>query len=488
MRFLRQSLSGLFLLSLTLGLLVYAGYLVFSAIQERMASEPEIPDRRERVFAVNVIEAVPRTETPVLTVFGEVESRRSLEIRANANGTLVELSESFENGGRVRIGQLLARIDPTDAQFALDRAESDLTDAEAEQRQAIRGLELARNELAAAVEQAELRARAYNRQIDLESRGVGTAASVEATELDAAQARQSVLSRRQAEATAEARVDQAATRLSRARVAFAEAQKDLADTRITAEFSGTLRDVSVVQGRLVSTNEKLAELIDPDALDVAFRVSTSQYARLLDEDGDLIHSPVTAVLDVFGLQLETRGRIVRDSASVEEGQTGRLIFARLDDPRGLKPGDFVTVKVEEQPLADVIRLPATALGPDGDVLFLAGDDRLEAMKVTLLRRQGDDILVRAEDLDGLEVVAERSPLLGPGIKVRPLRPDQAAGNTSDEASGMVVISDDRRARLRAFVEASPDMPEAVKVRLLGQLEQRQVPASMVERLERRMGG
>lgn len=487
MRFLRHSLTGLFLMSLTLGLLVYAGHTVFSAVQERITREPEIPERRERVFAVNVIEAVAGTETPVLTVFGEVESRRTLEIRAKTGGTLVELSEIFEDGGRVRVGQLLARIDPSEAQFALEWARNDLTDAEAEQREALRALELARDELAAAREQADLRERAFNRQLDLEQRGVGTAATVEAAELDAAQARQSVLARRLALATAEARVDQAATRQSRARIAFAEAQKELADTRITAEFSGTLRDVSVVQGRLVSANEKLAELIDPTALDVAFRVSTSQYARLLDETGQVINAPVRAVLDVYGLQLETTGRITRDSAAVDEGQTGRVIFARLDEARGMKPGDFVTVHVEEPPIDDVIRLPASALGPDGDVLVLAGDDRLRTVSVELLRRQGNEILVRSEDLEGLEVIAERSPLLGPGIKVRALRPETSARGL-EEASEMLELSEDRRARLRAFVEASADIPQEMKTRLLGQLEESRVPASMVERLERRMGG
>ena len=486
MRFLRHSLTGLFLLSLTLGLLAYAGHTVYSAVQERMTSEPEIPERRERVYAVNVITASAGRETPVLIAYGEVESRRTLEVRAKTGGTLVELSGSFEDGGRVRAGQLLARTDPSDAQFALDRARSDLTDAEAEQREANRALELARDELTAAREQAELRTRAYQRQIDLEDRGVGTAAAVEAAELDAAQARQSVLSRRQAVATAEARVDQAATRLSRARVDLAEAQQRLDDTRITAQFSGTLRDVSVVQGRLVSPSERLAELVDPDALDVSFRISTGQYARLLDDEGQLMAAPVRVILETYGTQIETTGRITRDSASVGEGETGRLIFARLDNARGLKPGDFVTVEVTEPPVDDVIRLPASALGPDGSVLVLTAEDRLREHPVTLLRRQGNDVLVASDALGGLDVVAERSPLLGAGIKVRRLRAADGAEATATDP--VLELSEDRLARLRAFVEASTEMPEAVRQRLLDQLSQPAVPAAVVERLERRMGG
>lgn len=486
MRFLRTSLTGLFLLSLTLGLFVYAGQIVYSAIQERIASEAPNAPRRERVFVVNTIEAQPGTETPTLIAFGEVISRRTLEIRARTGGTLVELAPEFEDGGRVEAGQLLARIDPADAQFALDRAQSDLIDAEAEKREAERGLTLAQDELAAARAQADLRKKALARQLDLQERGVGTAAAVELAELEMAQADQTVLSRRQALAQAEARVDQAQTRLARARVDFAEATKRFEDTRIVAGFSGTLGDVSVVEGRFVSANEKLAELVDSARLDVAFRLSTAQYTRLLDETGKLTQTPIRARLDVFGVEIESTGRITRDSGSVEEGQTGRLVFAQLENPVGLKPGDFVTVEITEPPLENVVRLPATALGADGLVLVVGPEDRLEARAVMLLRRQGNEILVRGNDLEGQRVVAQRTPLLGPGLKVRITEP--LADATQQASADLLELTDEHRARLQKYVQSSQDMPEAVKQRLLGQLTQPRVPARVVERLERRIGG
>jgi RND family efflux transporter MFP subunit len=483
MRFLRHSLTGLFLLSLTVALLIYAGQLVFNAVQERMGSEPSVPDRRERIFAVNLVTAEAATVTPVLTAYGEVQSLRTLEVRAKTSGTLIELSENFEEGGMVEQGQILVRIDPADAQSALNLAESDLMDARAEVRDAERALEIAGDELAAAREQSALRERAYQRQLDLKERGVGTAAAVETAKLSAAQARQAVLASRQALAGAEARVDQARTRLSRAEIARDDAQRRLNDTTIRAEFGGTLDNVNAVAGGFVSLNERLANLIDADALEVAFRVSTAQYVRLLDDAGTLLNAPVSVSLSTQDLELQTTGRITRDSGAVEEGETGRMIFAKLDKASGLKPGDFVTVKIEEPPLADAIRLPATALGPDGAVLVLGADDRLEAQPVALLRRQGDDVLVGAEGLSGREVVAQRSPLLGAGIKVRPLRAQSEA-----DTSKLMDLSDERRARLIEFIRDNAQMPETEKTRLLAQLEQVQVPAGMVQRLETRMGG
>ena len=485
MRFLRRSLTGLFLLSVTLGLLAFAGVQVRDAVQDRMAQEPRSFEARERIFAVNVVPADFDTITPVMTAFGQIESRRTLEIRAAVGGRVVEIAPDFVEGGTVTEGQMLVTLDPTDAESVLERVQSDIVDAEAERREAERALVLAQDELQAAQEQADLRERAFQRQRDLQDRGVGTAATVEVAELAAAQARQAVLSRRQAVAQAEARIDQAATRLSRARIAEAEARRRLDDTVITADFSGTLSDVSVVQGRLVSSNEQLARLIDADALEVAFRLSTQQFARLLDESGTLSDADVTVVLDVFGTNLTATGRLSRTGAAVGDGQTGRLVFATLDAAPGFKPGDFVTVRIEEPPLQQVARLPASALNAAEEVLVLAEDERLEVVPVTLLRRQGDDVLVRAEGLQGRDVVAQRTPLLGAGIKVRPLR---ESGEAAPQAPDMLELTEERRARLMAFVEANTRMPAEARQRILNQLSQTSVPAQVVTRLESRMGG
>jgi RND family efflux transporter MFP subunit len=484
MRFLRQSLLGVFLASLTLALLLYAGQLVVQAVQARISNERPAPPPRERIFAVNVISAQPETVSPVLPAFGQIQSRRTLELRTAMRGRVVELAENFEEGGTVRAGQLLVQIDKDDATAAIDRAQADLQDAGAETRDAARTLTLARDELAAAQDQSDLRQRAFQRQLDLQERGVGTAAAAEAAELTAASARQAVLSRGQAVAQAEARVDQAETRLARAQIALATAERDLRETSVYAAFDGTLRGVVLVEGRLVSANEKLAELVDSKALEVAFRISTAQYARLLDQNGDLIPADVTVSLEVTGADLTAVGRISRDSGAAGEGQSGRLIYAVLGAAPGFKPGDFVTVSVLEPEVENVVRVPASAMDAARTVLVIGPEDRLESLDVELVRRQGDDILIRGAGLAGREVVTTRTPLLGAGIKVRPIR-REAAGQTG---ATMLELSDERRARLVALVEASERLPAEAKARVLSRLGEDKVPAALVERIEARAGG
>lgn len=496
MGYLRRSLVGLFLMAATIGLLAYAGQTIYGALQSAWNDEPQARPARERVFAVNTVTYLADTITPVMTSFGEVRSRRTLEVRATASGSVVELSGDFEDGGAVKAGDLLLRVDPTDAEAALEVARTDLAEAEAALRDAGRALEIARDDVVSAEEQAKLRGQALDRARDLAERGIGTGSAVEDAALAEASARQSVLSRRQALADAEARVDQAGNALARQKIAVAEAERALDDTALYAEFAGTLSDVTVVRGRLVQNNEQLASLVDPDRLEVAFRVSTSEYARLLDANGDLAAARVEITLDVSGTDLVTAGTISRESATVGAGQTGRQLYARIEQPRGFRPGDFVSIRIAEPDLQGVARLPAAALDAGGQVLVIGEDSRLEVAGTELLRRQGDDVIVRAEGLDGRMIVAERSPLLGAGIKVRPVAPEpreDGPGETPEaadvpEAPAMVELTAERRARLVAFIEGSSVMPADAKQRVLAQLSQPMVPAQTIERIEARMGG
>ena len=201
-----------------------------------------------------------------------------------------------------------------------------------------------------------------------------------------------------------------------------------------------------------------------------------------------MQAPVRISLDVLGGNLVTDGVITRESASVGTGTTGRLIFARIDAPRGFRPGDFVSVHVDEPELQDVAVLPSTALDAAGTVLVVGEDERLEIAQVELLRRQGDDVIVRGDGLQGRLVVAERSPLLGAGIKVRSVSPELDSARAEAEAPAMVELTEERRAALVALVEANQFMPQAAKDRVLAQLAEPMVPAATVERIESRRGG
>lgn len=486
MRFLTRSLTALFLAALAVGLLAVAGGMVRDTLAERAESSARPRVSRERVFTTRVIALLPQTVAPELAVFGEIQSLRTLELRAPSASQVLELTPGFADGARVEAGQILIRLDPADAEAALELARSDLDRAEAEARDAARALELARLDRAEAQAQVDLRERALERRQTLSARGVGSASGVEEAEFAFASARAAYIARQQSEAQAEARVSQARSALERQRISLSEAERRVADTEIHATFGGVLSDTSAVVGGNVGMNERLARVIDPDALEVAFRVSTAQYLRLLDPDGGLVDAQAVVALELGGVEIETPAHLTRSSPSVGEGQTGRLIYASLDAPRGFRPGDFVTVRLTEPQLENVARVPSSAIDAQGAVLVLADEDRLETGRVDLIRRQGDAVLVRVPpELAGREIVAARTPLLGEGIRVRPQRDEGQDGQPTalSAAPETVELTPERRAALIAQVEANTHMPEGVRSRILAQLGQEQVPARLIERLE-----
>jgi len=485
MRFLGRGLIGLLLFSLALGLLGLAGNTIKIAVQDRVNKEPRAQKARERTFTVKVVPAEVTSMNPTLNAFGEIQSRKTLDLRMAAGGQIQQLSPNFVEGGSVKSGELLIRLDDSNYQSAVDLAENNLIDAENEVSESGRNLSFSKEELAAAKEQEELRLRALKRQQDLVKRGVGTAAALENAELAASAATQAVLSRKAAVDQAKNRGAQAETRLVRAELALNDAKRKLEDTVLYAEFSGLLSGVSLVKGGIVSANERLGQLIDPEVLEVSFKISTQQYTRLLDDNGDLLKAPVSIALTNTDQGLTADGVIIRDSASVAKGQTGRQVYAKLTKSVGFKPGDFVAVKVEEPTLNWVVALPATALDANNSVLLLGEGERLEEAQVKLMRRQGNEVIVRSRDLTGKEIVAQRTPVLGAGIKVKPIRSGEE--NKVAEVE-MLELTEERRAKLISAIESNGYIPKSAKKRIIGQLSQPKVPADVVARIESRMGG
>lgn len=491
MKFLFRSAVGLFLFSLTIGILLLAAGQVFWAVQEAQENPASGRTPRERMVAVNIDTLTAVTATPVITSYGTVESWRSLELRSSVAGTLIDLAPEFRDGGAVTEGQMLFQIDPAKLETAVALAEADLADANAEVADAASALVLAQADVDIAESQLALRVQAVERQEGLRERGVNTELDVEAATIAQTAAAQTLVGQQQAYAQAVTRISRSEIALDRREIALQEARRSLVDSIVNAPFDGVMSNVTAVLGRLVTTNEQLGVVVDPSALEIAFRVSNTQFARMLGEDGTLRRAKVQLTLSHGSGKVELEGKIERAGAEVGEGQIGRIIYARLleADATTMRPGDFLTVKISEPPMSDVAVIPASAATSDGRILLLQDDDRLEEVTVTILRRQGDALIVTNVPFERRYVV-QRSPQTGPGIQVKPLTPPApvAEGTAAPEPEGpeMIVLSDERRARLIAFIEANENMQASSKENVLAQLAEPEVSLEIVERFEAKM--
>jgi multidrug efflux pump subunit AcrA (membrane-fusion protein) len=430
MRFLLRGLSGFGLIVVAAALVVMAGLHLAETLRVPPAAGPRVSE--ERVYVVSTAVLEPVTARPVIHAHGTVRSWRTLSLRAAVAGRVVNMAERFRDGARVAKGDLLLRIDPADYESRVAEAEAVLDEAYADVAEAEQAVAAAAIELQAAETQRVLRAAGLARQRDLAARGVASGAVVEEAELALAAAQQAVAGRGQAVVAAELRVERTRIAVKRAQLALAEASRALRDTAILAPFDGIVADVGAGLGDLLAVNAPVGTLIDPAALEIAFRVTHAQYARLGTTEGGLHPLPVTVVPPHGSGMPAVAGRLDRPGARAGAGGTGRTLFARLDPAAGLrlKPDDFVTVRLQEPPLADVAVVPAMALSETGGLLVLGEDDRLVAVTVTVLRREGDRAIV-ADAPFGATYVTDRKPQLAPGLKVRPRR--ATAGPADDTA-------------------------------------------------------
>ncbi|MEM9603410.1 MAG: HlyD family efflux transporter periplasmic adaptor subunit [Pseudomonadota bacterium] len=483
MRFLLRALSGVFLLALTLGLLVLGVGVLIQADADSDGRRDGRP-AQERVYTVSVTPVEPTTLAPVSRAFGRLQSWQTADVRSASAGTVTAIGDAVRDGGRVARGDLLFEIDPVIAENTLASRETDVAEARTELTDAQRALELSVEELTAAELQHRLRERALARARDLKRRGFDTDAGVEAAELALASSSQSLVTRKQAIAQAEARVARAEIGIERRVLARDAALRDLEDTRILAPFEGVLSEVDAVVGRRVGANERLATLIDPTALEVAFRVSVEAFAHLVDARGEVLRQPLTVEFEMGARDIQLQARISRISAEVGDGQSGRLVYAELQPPLpgALTVGDFVTVAIEEPALSGVALIPRAAATDDGRVLVVDDEDRLVELRSRVERRQGDSLIVSGLPADARLVLA-RTAQLGPGVRVKTVGPDRQI-----EQRETVKLTEAQQARLRAAIGNNTRMPADVKARLLERIDSGEISAAMWQRFQNRMGG
>jgi RND family efflux transporter MFP subunit len=496
MRFLMRGLLGLALMAAMIGFAGFGAYRLYSA----MTTEETTHQRpaRERSYSVNVAELKPRTVTPVTTAYGQVESWRTLQLRASSEGRLVDVAAKFRDGAAVAKGELLLRIDPADAEFQVLDAEAALADAVAQKAEAEEAIVGAEQELEAARRQLDLRQQALERQRQLKDKGYSTAVQVEAEELAVASLEQLLSNRLQSVITARKRIERMDLTVRRAKLALENAGRVLDETTLTAPFDGYLSQVDATLGRRVSPSETLAHLIDPAALEVRFSISTHEFSRLLDDSGNLVKAPVTVTLQLGERSVEVPGHIDRAAAVVAEGEAGRTLYATLELAPGtvLRPGDFVRVAVQEPDLREVAMVPAAAVSEDGRLLIVGEDERIREIRVRILRRMGNEVVLSGVPF-GTDYVRERLPQLGSGLKVSPKRSGDGEISPPDDgpqtaltpenggqssAGDLVALEPERRAALIAQLNSS-DLPDNRKARLLALLNQPMVPKELIERLE-----
>jgi RND family efflux transporter MFP subunit len=181
---------------------------------------------------------------------------------------------------------------------------------------------------------------------------------------------------------------------------------------VRAPFAGLVLERVAEPGEVVAAGAPLLSLIDPSGLRVRFEVVQGEARALalrqeveVELDGDVHRAALTALSP--GLVGE--GRLRQAEATLEA------------PPPSWLPGAFVRVAVALQQEETARRLPLTAIRTEAGVTraFVVADARAQERLLTVLRRDGDGLLVAAGVEPGERVLTQPPPALRDGDEVTP---------------------------------------------------------------------
>jgi RND family efflux transporter MFP subunit len=399
----------------------YAGYQYLLATQPTVAPSPP----QEAVAPVRVVPVTYSSYQPQLTLYGETVAGREVQLRALVSGEVVETSPDLREGGEVSEGDVLLRIDPLDYEVALAETEAQIAETQARLQESEAQIRAQTAALERAREQLEIAQRDLERAEQLVERGALSQQVLDQRRLTVSQRQDAVEQSEISLTVQEARAAQQRAALERLRATRRTAERNLGDTSLTAPFDAYVSEPNAEVGKVLSTNDAVATLIDKSWIEVRVTLSDAQYGRLVRESGGVLGRPVEVRWYVGEEPFVYDAEIVRVGSQIASASGGVNVFARITDPlepTPLRPGAFVETRVPDVQYEDVVRLPQTALYENNHV-FVIRDDRLERRDVTQVGGADGFVLVRGDLQDGEQVAATRLARPGDGVKVRVVEPD-----------------------------------------------------------------
>src|ERR1700716_1218511 len=327
---------------------------------------------------VTVATVVQETVPVRLRAIGNVEAFRTVALKARVDGQIVVVN--FNEGDPVKKREVLFRIDPRPYEAALRQAEAN----------ALRDR--------AARDQARSQDRRY--QELLEKNFVSKEAY--------AQIRTNAAT---AEATAKA--SQAALENARLNVEYCT---------IRSSLDGFVGRVLLQAGNLVKANDVnpllVINQVRPIYVNFAVPEQNLPEVRKYMAAGPLM----VEVLPTDAGQRRVEGQLIFIDNAVDPTTGTIRLRAQFDNAdAALWPGQFVNVSVRLYEQADALIVPSQAVqsGPDGQYVYIVGDDMLvELRRITLQRTDGERAIVAKGLAKGERVVTRGQLRLGPKVRVQ----------------------------------------------------------------------
>lgn len=325
---------------------------------------------------------------------GVVVPRTRTSLISEVSGAVLELSDAFVVGGTFETGDMLLKVDPTDYEVALQRAQARLISARAQME-----LEKARSS------QAE-------KEWEITGRPKSEAPPL--------------LLRQPYLLEAEANLLQAKAELRQAKI-------KLQKTVIRAPYAGMVSKKLADVGQFIGTGTAIGETFAIDFVEVRLPLTERDLTMMdgLSAAGKLAEKTVVLSGTVDGQAATWTAEVARSEGVVDELNRSQYIVARVADPYGLaattasarvplRVGTFVKASIEGKVLNNVFKIPRGSLLEGARVGLVDSNSLLRIILVEVASADDNSYYISAGLKNGDQVVASAlgTPIEGLKLRVR----------------------------------------------------------------------
>jgi membrane fusion protein (multidrug efflux system) len=343
---------------------------------------------------VSVVTVAPERVALTTELPGRLEAARIAQVRARVPGIVTK--RVFREGGEVKAGDVLFRIDPAQFQATYNSAEAALARAEAN------------------LAQANLKVQRYKPLVETNA--------ISKQEYDDALTMQ-------IQATADVAGAKATRETARLNLGYAT---------VTSPISGRIGRALVTEGALVGQGEAtplaLVQQLDPIYVNVTQSSTELLQLQRAMASGQIKgagkgQAKVTLLME-DGTAYPHPGKLLFSDLTVDQSSGAVTLRAEVPNPdRFLLPGMYVRARVEQGVKDEAITVPQQAVQRDpsgASVLVVGADGKVAARPVKADTAQGNAWIVSEGLKAGENVIVEGFQKARPGSVVKPVPWKQAA--------------------------------------------------------------
>jgi len=373
-----------FFLVLFILILGFLGFRLLSSMQK----EPPREKAKITIPYVRIKEVEKCLQHVRIYGEGTVSALNQISLVPQVSGEAVFVDENLVNGGRLKKGQVLIRIEPEDYRLALDRAESKVKEARKQ-------LALTREESKAAIREWQLAHPESNKKPPPLVARIPQLKAAEAS-LKAAEADQK------------------------------EGLLNLERTVIRAPFPAIVAEENIDQGQYIAQGQQVGTIFSTKAVEIAIPLDDNDLAWLDipgftvsdDQPGSL--AKIKARL--AGQDMDWSGRIVRTEGRIDPQTRLVKVVVRVENPYSRKPplavGLFTEVEFVGRKVEQACSILESALHNGNTVWIVDEDNKLRFRQVEVLYRDGDNVLIESGLDNGDRYVVSKLKTVSQGMKVR----------------------------------------------------------------------